>query len=81
VAPRVRQPSKSNAGYPKPIAGNWNGLPGGFSSGVDAALMRWDTHKIYFFRDHTYVRYSDAENGIDEGYPKWINKSWMPFPT
>jgi hypothetical protein len=42
--------------------------------------MRWDTHQIYFFRGRTYVRYSNVSEGVDPGYPKWINKHWMPFP-
>jgi hypothetical protein len=67
--------------YPKPIAGNWPGLPSGYTSGLDAALMRWDTHQIYFFKGRTYVRYSNVANGIDQDYPLWINKRWMPFPT
>lgn len=68
-------------GYPKPIAGNWPGLPNTFTSGIDAALMRSDTNQIYFFRGRKYVRYSNVAEGIDPGYPKWINKNWMPFPT
>ena len=47
-----------DAGYPKPIAGNWNGLPASFTSGIDAALMREDNHKIYFFKGRRYVRYA-----------------------
>jgi hypothetical protein len=70
-----------DSGYPKPIAGNWPGLPTNFTSGIDASLMRFDTSKIYFFRGRTYVRYSNVAEGIDAGYPKWINKNWMPFPT
>jgi hypothetical protein len=70
-----------NAGYPKPIAGNWNGLPASFTSGIDAALMREDNHRIYFFKGRRYVRYSDADNTMDAGYPKWINIHWIPFPT
>jgi len=73
--------TEMDAGYPKPIAGNWEGLPNDYTSGVDAVLMRVDTSQIYFFHGHTYVRYSNVDDGIDAGYPKWINKSWMPFPT
>jgi hypothetical protein len=43
--------------------------------------MRFDTSKIYFFRGRTYVRYTNVAEGSDAGYPKWINKKWMPFPT
>ncbi|MGH1540551.1 MAG: hemopexin repeat-containing protein [Arenicella sp.] len=67
--------------YPRPIAGNWHGLPNSYNSGIDAALMRWDTNKIYFFRNRTYIRYTNVADGIDPGYPLWINKNWMPFPT
>jgi len=73
--------TEMDAGYPKPIAGNWEGLPNDYTSGIDAVLMRVDTSQIYFFHGHTYVRYSNVDDGIDAGYPKWINKSWMPFPT
>ncbi|MBI3939580.1 MAG: hypothetical protein HY315_01985, partial [Acidobacteria bacterium] len=74
--------SEMDAGYPKPIAGHWpNDLSSKFTSGLDAALMRWDTHKIYFFSGRTYVRFSDPADNIDPGYPLWINKNWMPFPT
>jgi hypothetical protein len=67
-------------GYPKPIAGNWQGLPSLFTSGIDAALMRRDNHKIYFFKDSQYVRIDGATSVMDPGYPNWIDKNWMPFP-
>lgn len=70
-----------DAGFPKPIAGNWPGLPNDYTSRIDAALMRVDTSKIYFFNGRTYVRYSNVNDGVDAGYPAWINKNWMPFPT
>ena len=73
--------TEMDPGYPKTIAGNWPGLPNDYTSGIDAALMRVDTSKIYFFRDRTYVRYSNVDDGIDPGYPNRINKNWMPFPT
>jgi predicted P-loop ATPase/GTPase len=68
-------------GYPQPIAGNWPDLPSTYNDGIDAALMRVDTSKIYFFHGHTYIRYSNVNEGVDAGYPKWINNNWMPFPT
>jgi hypothetical protein len=67
-------------GYPASIAGNWKGLPNSFKQGIDAALMREDNHKIYFFKGRRYVRYSDAGNSMDNGYPANINIHWMPFP-
>jgi hypothetical protein len=44
------------------------------------ALMREDNHKIYFFKGRRYVRYSDADNTMDAGYPAYINTNWLPFP-
>ena len=69
-----------DAGYPKPIAGNWNGLPASFQSNLGAALMRRDNHKIYFFKGTRYVRHDDATNTMDPGYPAYINSNWLPFP-
>jgi len=73
--------TEMDAGYPKPIAGNWPGLPDSFASAIDTALMRMDNHKIYFFKGRKYVRYTKVSDGIDPGYPKWIDGNWMPFPT
>lgn len=79
-------PSESwavESGYPKPIAGNWPGLPASFTSGIDAALWSKTNKKIYFFKGTRFVRI-DPDNGwqMDSGYPKFINKNWrMPFPT
>ena len=69
-----------DAGYPKPIAGNWPGVPAPFTGRIDAALMRHDNSKVYFFRDTRYVRISDATSTMDPGYPSWIDSAWMPFP-
>ncbi|MEO5681795.1 MAG: hemopexin repeat-containing protein [Chitinophagaceae bacterium] len=67
-------------GYPRSIAGNWNGLPASYATGIDAVLMRWDNHKIYFFKGKRYVRYDDAGAMVDPGYPTTINGNWFPFP-
>jgi len=69
-----------DAGYPKPIAGNWIGLPASFGSNLGAALMRRDNNKIYFFKGTRYVRHDDATNTTDAGYPQYINTNWFPFP-
>jgi len=45
-----------------------------------AAMMRLDTNQIYMFSGRRYVRYSNVSNGIDPGYPNWVDKNWMPFP-
>ena len=61
-----------DAGYPKPIAGNWKGLPDSFAEGIDAALWRDSNGKIYFFKNGrfygTYVRISNVADGVDAGY-------------
>jgi hypothetical protein len=69
-----------DAGYPTSIAGNWPGLPASFQTGIDAALMRKDNHKIYFFKNRLYVRFTKVSDGVDPGYPAWIDRNWMPFP-
>jgi hypothetical protein len=66
--------------YPKPIAGNWPGLPGSFNQGIDAALLRGDNHKIYFFKGSEYVRFSNVSAGVDPEYPKPIAGNWPGLP-
>jgi len=68
-----------DAGYPKPIAGSWPGLPASFTSNLGAALMRRDNHKIYFFKGTRHVRFDDAASTTDPGYPRFINGDWLPF--
>jgi len=69
-----------DSGYPRPIAGNWPGLPDAFNQGIDAALTRRDTGQIYFFKGPAYVRYSSVSRGIDSTYPRWIDPNWTQFP-
>ncbi len=69
-----------DAGYPRAINGNWPGLTADFNSGVDAALMRLDNNKLYFFRGSRYARFSNISDGADAGYPRFINGVWMTFP-
>jgi Lysine-specific metallo-endopeptidase/Hemopexin len=61
-----------DAGYPKPIAGNWPGL---FVDRVDAGIV-WNNGKAYFFRDYLYVRYDLATDRVDPGYPLGIASHW-----
>jgi Hemopexin len=70
-----------DAGYPKPITGNWPGFPTDFAEGVDAALWAVPNQKIYFFkRNRFYNQYIrvDANNGwnVDPGYPKPVGLGW-----
>ena len=69
-----------DADYPKPIAGNWPGLPASFQSGIDAALMRKDTNQIYFFKADQYVRFSNVDAGVDASYPRPIAGNWKGLP-
>ena len=57
-------------------------LPEDFRSGVDAAFMRPDNGRIYFFRGLRYVRMTDETREVDAGYEqgKPIDGHWMPFP-
>ncbi|QNL48159.1 hypothetical protein H8S90_15260 [Olivibacter sp. SDN3] len=64
-------------GYPKSIALMWPGLPADFQSGIDAALMRKENGKIYFFKGTQYIRFTDVNKGVDEGYPKPIAINWF----
>jgi len=75
----LRYASGSNAvdaGYPRPVAGNWHGMAEvGFADRVDAAIKWWNG-KIYFFRGNQYVRYDIATDQVDTGYPLPIAGNW-----
>jgi hypothetical protein len=66
---------KTDAGYPKPIAGNWPGVPASFASGIDAAIA-WNNGKAYLFKGANYLRYDIAGDKVDAGYPKSIASNW-----
>ncbi|MCH9646663.1 MAG: hypothetical protein K0U98_00415 [Deltaproteobacteria bacterium] len=66
-------------GFPKPIAGNWRGMPADFAEGIDAVLLKRTNNKIYFFKGEQYVRYSEDTFKVDDGYPKPIAGNWKPF--
>ena len=72
---RIGTDSKVEPGYPKPIAGNWKGLPASFNSGIDAAVWRESNQKIYFFKGGQYVRIG-SDSSMDAGYPKPIKGNW-----
>ena len=77
---RIDSDSKIEAGYPRPIEGNWKGAPAAFNQGIDAALMRKGNGKIYAFKGRKYIRWSSVSDGMDSGYPRWIHGNWMAFP-
>jgi hypothetical protein len=68
-----------DAPYPASIASGWPGMPASFQSGIDGAFVS-DAGLMYMFRDRKYVRFTNVASGVDAGYPKWIDKNWMPFP-
>ncbi len=63
-------------GYPRRINGNWDNWPASFSSGIDAAVVREETGKIYFFKGQSYIRFDMEQDRVDSGYPLSINKGW-----
>ncbi len=72
---------KVDSGYPKPITGNWPGVPGNFANGINAALWSDTNKKIYFFKDSQYIRIDPANSwNMDSGYPKPIAGNWPGFP-
>jgi hypothetical protein len=68
-----------DAGYPRPIAGNWTGIPASWTR-IDAAVA-WDNGKAYFFRGSQYVRVDLATKDVDPGYPKNIVDFWPGLYT
>ncbi|MFJ6544464.1 hemopexin repeat-containing protein [Streptomyces sp. NPDC091385] len=80
----VRYNLKDDKGVsgPKPVAGNWPGLPDSFTRGVDAALNRRDRPDVgYLFKDDQYVRYDLTADRADSGYPKSIAEGWSALPA
>jgi len=70
-------------GYPKPIAGNWKGLPRSFSGGIDAAVNGRGSFagSVYLFKGNQYVRYSWAKDRVEPGYPQPIARYWKGLPA
>lgn len=70
-------------GFPKPIAGNWPGVPADFAASVDNTSYAAFNQRIYFFRGVHYLRSNPAAGwGVEAGYPRDINVNWkMAFPT
>ena len=69
-----------DANYPKPLAGNWNGLPADFQAGIDAALGHKKNNSIYMFKGDKYVKFSNGSSTMDAGYPKTISSNWHGLP-
>lgn len=63
-------------GYPRLIAGNWNGL---WTANIWACTRKDD--KAYFFGGEEYMRYDCNNNVVDEGYPLNISANWKGIPA
>ncbi|MZP30517.1 hypothetical protein GTO91_12410 [Heliobacterium undosum] len=69
-----------DAGYPKPIRGNWGALPESFNQGFDSMVVL-PNGKIYVTKGSQYVRYSDNNaSKVDDGYPLPIRGHWGNLP-
>jgi hypothetical protein len=72
---------KADAGYPKPIAGNWPGISGtGFESGIDAAI-NYGNGFVYWFKGDQYIKIQLANKTIEAGYPKPVAGNWPGVTT
>ncbi len=71
---------RADAGYPRPIAGNWPGMPASFAAGVTANVV-WNDDKAYFFKGSQYARYDLKVEKVDAGYPKAVNGNWPGIGT
>jgi hypothetical protein len=67
-----------DVGYPKPIAGNWHGLPTSFEQGIDTLFMNHGTNKIYMFKSDQYIPLTGST--MDFGYPKLIKGNFKDVP-
>lgn len=65
------------AGYPKPIAGNWGGVGVGstFASGI-GDIVNYGNGKVYWFKGDQYARFDLGSKGMDADYPKPIAGNW-----
>jgi matrix metalloproteinase-14 (membrane-inserted) len=61
-------------GYPRSIAGSWDGLP----ARIDTSFT-WTNGKSYFFKGNKYWRHSGTS--MDKGYPKLIAKGFDGIPN
>jgi hypothetical protein len=70
-------------GYPKMIAGRWDGWPMDFTRGIDAAVNGAGPFKgkAYFFKGGRYIRYDWESDRTDPGYPKNIGDGWPGWPS
>lgn len=70
-----------DAGYPKPIAGNWgSNMPAEFLNGFDS-MATLPNGKTYVTKGSQYICYSDENaSNVDTGYPRQIKGNWGNIP-
>lgn len=71
--------TKVDAGYPKSLPGEWNGLPSEFSAGIDAAVQDPYRGVIYFFKGNQYIGIN-AEKTVFWG-PVSLPGGWRGLPS
>lgn len=64
---------------PKPIKGNWRGVPDHFASGIDSAV-EWGDGNYYMTKGSEYIRFNKALDKVDRG-PVPIKGNWVGIPT
>lgn len=73
---------RAESGYPRPIKGNWSGMPDNFCEGIDA-VFQWDSDRAYFFKGSQYVRYNIKKDQVETdyySYPVSIKGKWSGMP-
>ena len=72
--------ARLDPGYPRPLSGGgWQGLPGDFLDGIDAALYAADVAKTYLFKGNQYLRLTGV--AVDPGYPRALPGGWQGLPA
>ncbi len=59
----------------------FKGMPDAWYDGWDASVYNERDGKLYVFRVHEYICFSDIESDADSGYPKVIEEEWNNWPT
>ena len=71
-----------DAGYPKDLPGEWNGLPVSFHSGIDAAVQDPYSNNIYFFKGNAYSAFNSANKTAYPGYDNvTLPGGWQGLPA
>ncbi len=57
------------------------GMPDTWYDGWDASVYNERDGKLYLFRVHEYIRFSDINDDMDSGYPKRTVDEWNNWPS